>query len=753
MTTNPNHSVGEMSEMTFQLNSEGRPTNAQALFAYLVNHHGDTVETQTIGEKGIFKFRTGARALHSSRILIAPELPDKSRQPTLDELRDFNAYEPTLKLDPKLKVQFISPVPAELWPKWPLHFCRIRGRVEKDFCLWLKEPFPVPPFPGFPVPHPYCFTLPVCPARVHICRLKRRVIWTLPDLDIIKIRADLLKPILIKQPIPPDPIGPVATEAEIAEAASEHNGVHSHATMERSIQPEALTVSSARVAGQPAGESLSSALRFKLQSESPDLLRRALFDHFDEIKALVPYFDWCQLLYTCQEIRVVDVDDHGHFEAWWLHDAREAEDLYFWVEYLYQANWITVFRPALCAGTHWNFDCSTEVVLKVTDSRVSGCRPITGRFLEVTRVGSNGWLPLVNAATGLVTGIDFGDSTIDAAGVPINAGTYDRPFGGVLAVHGNFGFNLPDPALATHYRVSYKLSSDPDVEANWKLINSPLARAYNDTLNLGGGLSKIVTSAFDLKDPSHPDLYRIPKENADQQTEISHGPDLLDRRWATDEFVIAVLDTETLALGPGSYDLRIQLCRAPSPGAAPVPVAVPREVFEMPNPSDFNESTFCDDAHLILLSPGSPNATAFRLRLNVDRASCTGGIGNAEVDGSASDPQCGILYKGKNATLTFDAGHPRNRATFGFRVVRGNGNDVGANTGGLVGAATAQHGYVRSGTAFSAVVPVSQLFASSGCPSAAFAETLNVAAMATNGSDRLSGYDLPQGSAAFAIVS
>lgn len=498
---------------------------------------------------------------------------------------------------------------------------------------------------------------------------------------------------------------------------------------------------------------LSPALRFKIQSDSPDLLRRALAEHFDEIKALIPYFDWCSLFYTCQEIRVIDVDDHGNFEAWWLHDCHDQADLYFWVEYLYDANWVTIYRPSLCAGTYWDYTCDTEVVLKTTDARVTGCRPITGRFLEVTRVGTNGWLPLIDTTTGFVSGLDYGDSTLDAAGTTINAGTYNRPFGGTLVVNGNFGFNLPDPTLATHYRVSYKPSALPDVEANWTLINTPLARPYNDTINVGGGASKIVTSAFELKDPTFPDFYLIPKENADQQTEIPHGADLLDRRWASDEFAIAVLDTEGRALAEGTYDLRIQLCRPPTAGAAPAPVVVPREVFEMPDPANFNQSAFCDDAHLIQSPPGGPNASAFRMRLKIDRAHCSSSIGNAAVDGTTSDPQCGILHRGTNAMLSFTAVHPRDRATFSWGVVRGNGNDVGASTAGLVSAPTTEHGYTRSGTQFSATVPVSQLFASSGCPSAAFAETLYVAAMATDGYSRLTGYDAPGLSAGFAIIN
>jgi hypothetical protein len=733
-----------MTEMTFQLNPEGRPSEPPALYAYLVNPNGETIETQSIGEKGIFKFKTEAESLHGARILIAPEMPDKNKRPTLENLREFNAYEPALKLDPKNKLQQVASIPVEFWPGWPLCLCRIRGRVEKDFCYWLNDPFcfSFPFLPPCP-PRAYCFTLPVCPARVHICRVKPLAIWTLPDRDILRIREDLLNPILVVPPFPPDPIGPIA-EFE-----------HSHEAMPMSLP--SVSAAGQRSLGAPtlpSADILSAPLRFKLRSDSPDLLRLAISDHLDELKPLIPYFDWCRLLYTCQEIRVVDVDDHGRFDTWLLHDCEDRSDLYFWVEYLYNTNWVTIYQPLLCSGTFWNYSCGSEVVLKTTDSRVTGCRPITGRFLEITRIGSSAWLPLIDAASGTVSGLDFGDSTLDAAGATINSGTYARPFGGALVLNGNFGFNLPDPALATHYRVSFKLSSLPDSnEANWTLINTPLSRAYNDTLDIGGGVSKLVTSAFELKDPAFPDFYRIPKENADQQVEIPHGGDLQDRRWATDEFAIAVLDAEGLGLPEGSYDLRIQLCRAPTVGSAPAPVDVARELFQMPDPTNFNQSSFCDDAHLIQSPPGGPTAQAFRMRVKVDRAHCASAIANAAVDGTVSDPQCGILHRGLHATLGFTASHPHDRATFGFGVVRGNGHNVGADTAGFVSAPTAHNGYTRLGAHFSANITTSHLFGTSGCPSAAFAETLSVRAMATDGSYRVDAYDAPELHAAFAIIT
>ncbi len=635
----------QMHNMTFELNSEGRKPEHPPLFAYLVGADGAILETQSIGEKGTFKFKAKPESLHGARILIAPKLPDKNPNPTLDDLRDLNAYEPSLKFDSKAKVQQIASVPIELWPKWHFCLCRVRGRVEKDFCYWLPNPFCLGfPFPQPCPPWPYCFTLPVCPARVHICRIKPRFIFGLPASDILRIRTDLLA--AINPPSPPDPIGPIASRHE-----------HGEMEMPQSVEQRIAPIPAKE---QPAATHLSPTLRFKLRSDSPDLLRRALSEHLAEIKPLIPYFDWCSLLYTCQEIAVVDVDDHGRFDTWFFHDCGETNDFYFWVEYLYNTQWVTIYRPSLCSGGFWNYLCGFEVVLKTTDSRVSGCRPITGRFLEITRVGTSAWLPLVDASTGFAHGLDFGDNTHDATGATISSGTFARPFGTQLGLSGNFGFNLPDANLATHYRVSSKPSSTPDNPrdiANWTIINTPLSRAYNDTIDVGGGASKLVTSAFELKDPTFPDFYRIPKENADQQAEIPQGADLQDRRWATDEFTIAVLNTEILP--PDTYDLQIELCRPPAPAAAPQPISVPREVFEMPDPANFNQSTFCDDAHLIQSPPGGPNALAFRMRLAVDTRHCASLIADAAVDGTVSDPECGILPRGSTLRLAFTASHPR----------------------------------------------------------------------------------------------
>jgi hypothetical protein len=86
------------------------------------------------------------------------------------------------------------------------------------------------------------------------------------------------------------------------------------------------------------------------------------------------------------------------------------------------------------------------------------------------------------------------------------------------------------------------------------------------------------------------------------------------------------------------------------------------------------------------------------MRLAVDTRHCTSLIANAAVDGTVSDPQCGILPRGGTLRLAFTATHPAGFATFEFKVVRGNGNPVGVDTAGRVTASPAEHGYTLLGT-------------------------------------------------------
>lgn len=132
----------------------------------------------------------------------------------------------------------------------------------------------------------------------------------------------------------------------------------------------------------------------------------------------------------------------------------------------------------------------------------------------------------------------------------------------------------------------------------------------------------------------------------------------------------------------------------------------------------------------------------------VDNSICNAAIDNITVinnDGTttSSDTECGFAeYKHKNSSLvefSFEASHPNNFATFSFGVIRGNGNACpDADTSGMV-IGNSSNGYILSGGKFTKQVAVASLLGT--CRQAAFSENLHVYALATDGSNRLNGYD------------
>lgn len=703
------------------------------LFAYVLDRQGELLQQKRIDGKG--NFEIPELQPHGTRLFIAPELPDK-KVPTLQDLIEMEAYEPLIpKRLPKDGIRKLLPIPEILWPKWVWCFCRVRGRVVREFCL----PFPLN----------FCFQLPVCPARVHVCRVKRRIIWEVADLEILKIRDFLLYEI--------PKIGPPIPEPE---PFAVRQGLQINVGQASRSAAKAEAVQETRVA-----EIFSQPLALKLQTASVPQLRRALDEHFYELRPYFPYLNLCGLLYRSEELFVVDADHDGRFDRTFFHPCNEDNDLYFWVEYLIAGQWVTVYRPSLCSGTYWNFVCGSSVTLKITDPRVTGCRPITGRFMEVNRIGSSAWLPRIDNNSGLVHDLAFGDDTTNAAGNPVAATTYERPFAGTLAILGGFGSNLPDPLQATHFRVSYKALG----AADWTVLNNPLYRGYSDDIEVGG-LTKRYDKQFLLNETAQPEFYKIPKNEASDQTEIAAPAapaTLIDREWASNEFTLAVIDTNSLNEAD-TYDIRIELCK--TVGGVLQPVAVRRELLQIPDPNDYTQNVVADNDH-IYPAVAVTDALGLRIRVRVDRRMTTGSIDDAQVDGVSADPQCGLLNyaAGSTARLGLRAAHPDNRATFGFGVVRGNNQPVfdtdgesgsNTNTNGLVDAVSTVNGYVRSGDNFAKnnfsvaemlTVPGVAPAANTQCAGAAFAETLHVRAMATDGTHRLSQFD-SYAVAAFAII-
>ena len=133
---------------------------------------------------------------------------------------------------------------------------------------------------------------------------------------------------------------------------------------------------------------------------------------------------------------------------------------------------------------------------------------------------------------------------------------------------------------------------------------------------------------------------------------------------------------------------------------------------------------------------------AFRVIIHVDNNPCEAKIYTITGTGLNVNANCGfVMYSaGTSAHVSFKARHPYNFAIFQFRIHRGTGINVPeASAGGFVGNSPI-NGYVRNiASVFSKDIPVMTLLTSntpSGvepCDRAAFAETLDVDALVTDG--------------------
>jgi hypothetical protein len=152
----------------------------------------------------------------------------------------------------------------------------------------------------------------------------------------------------------------------------------------------------------------------------------------------------------------------------------------------------------------------------------------------------------------------------------------------------------------------------------------------------------------------------------------------------------------------------------------------------------------------------SGKVVAFSMIVHVDNNQCEAIIHPVKISGVEAD-LCGFLNYDSTAdlvNLSFRAFHENDFATFNFNVFRGKVGSV-ESADGKVG--LPQDGYAELNGEYAKNVTVAHLMrpltpGGSPCIRAAFAETLDVDAMATNGWNRLSGLDLSALPLAFALA-
>jgi hypothetical protein len=765
-------------DLTFKVAFDGKPDKETKLTAYAFDVQGNLLASAPVSEGQAQLSIDPAQARHA-RIFFAPAEAEGAGKATIESVEKSRGYEASWRFDPRSTVYEISAIPEPLWKYWIWCMCRVRGRVVKPVTIGGTTQ-----------------DLPVCRARVHICEVDwwPDLILRLPDDIVFRLRDEWLRALQepIRWPIPiPDPppfkFDPRVLDPSPANIAEVNRSLLPEASRGissgiawRALNPQPLPPkASARFASpgtirafnpqpdppleerfrsraelvelnpqpEPPGvqalSMLSLETRIAASSQSSSLVKSALIDNARLIRPYLCYWDWFWYWYRCDEVGLVNVDEQGRFDTTiWYRCFVDEPDLYFWVEYYIDGAWTTVYRPTIACHTYWNYECGTEVTIRVTDPRVVPCSPppdLTGLQVAVMSIGNGVSMHEIQGAAALAS------EGLTTAG---------EPFGGVLEPHVFFSRSALFAIGITHYRWSYRrltLSDGltaPAVPDTWHSMDRAVVRHYA-VIDPGTGDLSFPADPMG-PDPAYPgrDLFRI------QPLNPPAGIDWYPAD-AREDLASAFFQTHLLAggnaeAGAGKYELKLELFNPTVSPVNPVNLTAAGVQFKVPTvDAPFGTGTIPTTAptaeHLIL---DGGNLVAFRVVVRVDNNVCEAEIYSVTNPpagtGLTVDINCGFIEYSPNdsvpARVSFRAHHPHNFASFQFTIYRGASIYVpeGAASG-LVGVSPI-NGFNRdSSSVYTKDISCHTLLTSNkppgspDCQKAAFAENLYVWAMATDG--------------------
>ncbi len=665
------------------------------------------------------------------RLVAGPAL-DAKRSIDLPALRKVGAFE--LLVKPRLEHEMV--IGPEIYLRWPLCRCTVRGRVVKRVRL----------------PDGTTRDLPICHSRVHICEVDRWrfIIPRLPDDIIWRIRDDLLNPKPLPDPIPdliepwpspfpgprpgPDPV-PFADRREPVRLLSARR-------VNRAGAPDSAL-------SRALPEEVASALKVSASSS----VKQALLENAALIR---PWL--CDLIYlepfyryALDCLRVVEVDEDGRFETTiWYSCFGDHPDLYFKVEQLHGATWEWIYRPSIRCHTHWNYPCGSEITIVVTDPSAVPCL-VEDPVVPPAGVGS--WVMPIAVGATPIWGSPAGAPPAPAGWVRTDGktdyGSIDNaPFGGALAFRQANSFNIPNNN-AKYYRWSYrKAAVGPTPAGDWNEMNAVVYRYYAKerpgqtptfpALKLGPDTVGASDNLYAFKPQTPP-----PPDATDPAGTITYW--LADNPFG--DIYAAFLDT--IAVAPnttglpgatdksGVYEIKIEVFN--SAGGLVAPSAA---TFRFIVPT----GTAADGVTMLAreATAADLDAAAFVFKLVIDNNVTRAVVRPPEIAGSAVVDDCGFLRynpaSNPNVTLGFTAEQKHERALFSFGVIRGNIPVAAPGVSGdledtLAGAPP----YARAGYEFSHAFPIASLLGP--CTNAAYAASVYVSAKATNGFSRIQAYD------------
>jgi hypothetical protein len=743
------NSEKEPKSVRFKIGVDGSPEKPVDATLYAFDAQGSLIASAPVRE-GEVQLDVLPFRLRKARLLVGPTLPEnRAEKPTVEMLQRLRAYEPTFQFERGRRAYELLPIPDPLWLHWWWCTCRVRGRVIKVETLGGVT-----------------YEKRVCHARVHICEVDPLpwLIARLPDASIFRLRAELLAaleqpfPVDPNPPDPPlrfdpgfiDPLPPIAQainvfgKFDLAKLNPQPEVPSLGRSAISSIEKTALNPQPLPPKVQVAQVSMPLELRSSLLSRSVLQVRDALIKNIELLRPFWCYWDWLDYylypyFYRCDELAVVETDENGRFDTTIWYPCGDQPDLYFWVEYSIGGSWETVYRPPIRCHTYWNYECGSEITLRLYDPRVHGCddRPLVlGKKVVVKTIGRQVSMGEIyrHAPTAANEGL-VKEGWIHA-GKP-------SPFGAVLEPRVDFGSGLKGAGI-THYRWSYRPLGSTD-EGDWKVLDAPVSRHYR--VSTAPGDPTIYSSVQIGPDTSLGAYYAVidpdlPANGEDWEV-LDEGYDLASAYFNT------TLQT------PGKYELKLELFKNVGGVMQRVDLTAEGvELYEITDPAPLVEGSYTTTAAAgdrLLTDPGTGHKLAYRLVLHVDNRVCFGTIEDVTIGGTPAG-RCGFLEYHNltdEAHISFRASHPANFAWFHFRLVRVS-TQVGEGTAsGLVDDASA-NGFTRAGDTFGKNLTINTLMTSglavgeTPCTRAAFAEWLYVYALATNGYQRLSGLDAPR---------
>ncbi len=752
-------SRSKVNGLVFKVPFEGRPDKELEVTAYAFDRNGRLLSTAPFNAAaGRFALDLDPRQAKQARLFIAPT-PPKERQSeeiSVELMERWQAYEPVWQYDPQRELFELQPVPELHWRPWC--FCRVRGRVVRPVEIKGET-----------------YDMPVCHARVHICEVDRvpRLIAVLPDKDILRLRDDLL-PLLERPPIRwprplPDPPpfrydpGVIDPSPENIAAMNRLEAVSFESRLSQvALNPQPLPpmpspvqpMSQMQVFDQGERETAVAtqtpvAATISLVSNSANIVRQALLDSVHLVYPFLCHLEWFWYYLRCDEVAVIETDQYGRFDTTiWYRCFGDHPDLYFWVEYSIGGEWTTVYKPSKGCYTYWDYECGHEVTIRITDPRVGWCSPaprVPGNQIAVLSIGENvGFEEIHGPATGVLAGLTTGGA----------------PFGGILEPRVFFGEDLIANGV-THFRWSYRKiadSSNNPVGDTWHALDRQVIRHYSYTAADGklkfkpyvlgpdtdANLTVTGLNLFEIQPDDPPTGDWAPEVNAHENT-------------ASAFFETHLLAGGNAKVGAGKYELKLELfdkngTRIVFKDGATTNVRPMIAEGDAP----FGPGLDTDDAPAANLLMSAGKVVGFRMVVHVDNNPCEAVIHPVKIGSHVANP-CGFLnfnHTGELVTIAFKARHENDFATFNFDINRGSVGFVeGAN--GMVGTAVA--GYSEANGEYSKDVAVSYLLRpltpdGEPCVRAAFAETLYVRALATNGWTRLTYLDRNAMPLAFALA-